>query len=165
MSAMTQSAADAFLVDAQVYRAELIAHCYRMVGSCTRPRTSSRTYLRAWRPGRLRRRSSERTWLYRIATNLCLTALAHGRRRCCPRTDAGPDRARRRSSRPGDPKLWLEPFPDQVVSDPADVVAARASVRLALVASLQYLPARQRAVFLLREVPSYPPADVAELLT
>ena len=156
MSAMTQTGADAFLVEAQAYRAELIAHCYRMVGSLHEAEDLvQETYLRAWRSWlSFEGRSSVRTWLYRIATNLCLTALSHGRRRVLPSgLTPGETEPGARIDPPRAPEqLWLEPFPDQAGTDPADVVASRASVRLAFVASLQYLPARQRAVFLLREV-------------
>jgi RNA polymerase sigma-70 factor (ECF subfamily) len=162
---------DEALHDAQAYRRELIAHCYRMVGSVHEAEDLvQETYLRAWRGWEtFEGRSSFRTWLYRIATNLCLTALTHTSRRVLPAglgpTSAHPDSPPAAAA--GDPP-WMEPFPNEIyltsARDPADIVASRSSLRLALVASLQHLPPRQRAVFLLREVLVYPAVEVADLL-
>ncbi len=129
------------------------------------------TYLRAWRAyDRFQGRSSLRAWLYRIATNACLTALHHRSARVLPSGLAGP------SDDPDQPLdlarqgvAWLQPLPGahsviQSAADPAAVVATRGSVRLALVSALQQLPARQRAVLILREVLEWPATDVAELL-
>jgi RNA polymerase sigma-70 factor (ECF subfamily) len=128
------------------------------------------TYLRAWQGfDRFEHRSSVRTWLYRIATNVCLTALQRGRRRALP-SGLGPA-----STDPYGPPgpapagvTWLEPVPDDSVvdehSDPAEVVAARSSVRLALVATLQLLSPRQRAALILCEVLDLPAAEAAELM-
>ena len=126
------------------------------------------TYLRAWRSYHgFEGRSSLRTWLYRIATNACLTALDSRNRRPLPTGLGGP------ASDPSDPLeqaeiLWLEPVPDALVggdpNDPATVVTARSTVRLALVAALQHLPPRQRATLVLREVMQVPAAEVAEML-
>jgi RNA polymerase sigma-70 factor (ECF subfamily) len=127
------------------------------------------TYLRAWRSfGGFEGRSSVRTWLYRIATNACLTALERRGRRPMPSGLAGPA---------GDPDIalvpapevpWLQPVPDALLAgageDPASAVAARAGIRLALVAAQQYLPARQRAMLILRDVLGWPAAEVAGLL-
>jgi RNA polymerase sigma-70 factor (ECF subfamily) len=110
-----------------------------------------------------------RTWLYRIATNACLTALAHHGRRVLPSGLGAP------SDDPAAPVVvagsdiaWLQPMPDALVNpesdDPAVIAAARDSIRLALIASLQYLPARQRAVLLLRDVLAFPAAEVATML-
>jgi RNA polymerase sigma-70 factor (ECF subfamily) len=127
------------------------------------------TYARAWRSyGRFEGRSSVRTWLYRIATNACLTALQHRSRRLLPSglgpaaddPEAGPS-----PSPPG--VAWLQPLPDAGVApdtDPAAIVAFRSSVRLALVASLQYLRPRQRAVLILRDVLGWSAAEVAEVV-
>jgi RNA polymerase sigma-70 factor (ECF subfamily) len=128
------------------------------------------TYLRAWRAyPSFQERSSIRTWLYRIATNACLTALEHRSRRPLPSGLGAP--AEDPYAPPGDADLdvpWLRPIADALVTpesaDPAVVVAARASLRLALIAGLQYLPARQRAVLILREVLGFPAAEVAEML-
>jgi RNA polymerase sigma-70 factor (ECF subfamily) len=162
---------DEFLSDAQAYRRELIAHCYRMLGSVHDAEDLvQETYLRAWRAWEsFEGRSSVRTWLYRIATNLCLTSLSRHQRRVIP-SGLGPG-----STEPGsgfEPAAagisWIEPFPNQryesMPSDPAELAASRSSVRLALVTSLQHLPPRQRAVFLLREVLAYPAVEVADLL-
>jgi RNA polymerase sigma-70 factor, ECF subfamily len=160
---------DEFLRRADSYRRELVAHCYKMVGSVHEAEDLVQdTYLRAWRAwDSFEGRSSIRTWLYRIATNLCLTALAHSSRRVLPSGLGGPgdDPTAPLTLAPAGTR-WLEPFPDRRYGsdDPADVVAARAGLRLALVASLQFLPPRQRAVFILREVLAFPAGDVAEML-
>jgi RNA polymerase sigma-70 factor (ECF subfamily) len=152
------------------YRRELLAHCYRMLGSVHDAEDLvQETYLRAWRAYHgFEGRSSLRTWLYRIATNVCLTALDSRSRRPLPTGLGAP------SSDPSDPLVqqtevpWLEPVPDALVgadaSDPAAIVTSRASVRLALVAALQNLPPRQRAVLVLREVLAMRAAEVAEVL-
>jgi RNA polymerase sigma-70 factor (ECF subfamily) len=153
------------------YRRELIAHCYRMVGSIDEAEDLvQETYLRAWRSyERFERRSSVRTWLYRIATNACLTALQHRSRRQLP-SGLGPAIADPEApqGRPPAGVAWLQPLPDALVApasgDPADVVAFRATVRLALIASLQYLPPRQRAVLIFRDVLGWSAAEVAGVL-
>jgi len=124
------------------------------------------TYLRAWRSyGTFEGRSSLRTWLYRIATNACLSALEQRGRRVLPSGLGGPADDPDAPPGPAEPEVaWLGPVPDAVVTDPATVVAARDSVRLALVAALQYLPARQRAVLLLREVLGFSAGEVAAML-
>src|SRR5215475_8603749 len=139
------------------FRRELLAHCYRMLGSVTDAEDLvQETYLRAWRSyGTFEGRSSVRTWLYQIATNACLTALAKQGRRVLPSALGDPEPDPGAAVEPADAETaWLEPVPDALVTpdsaDPAAVVAAREGVRLALIASLQYLPPRQRAVLLLR---------------
>ncbi|WP_055589908.1 RNA polymerase subunit sigma-70, partial [Peterkaempfera griseoplana] len=126
------------------------------------------TYLRAWTAwGSFEGRSSVRTWLHRIATNLCLTALRDHRRRILPSGLGAPGEGAELPAGDGRTgRLWLEPFPGHTGdgADPSEVVLARSDLRLALVASLQHLPARQRAVFLLRDVLAYPAGDVAEML-
>jgi RNA polymerase sigma-70 factor (ECF subfamily) len=163
-------ARDEFLALAQPYRRELLAHCYRMLGSLHDAEDALQEALvRAWRGyDRFEGRSSLRTWLHRIATTTCLTALEGRTRRPMP---AGLDGS---GSDPDAPLreleiAWLEPVPDEAVglsgsADPATLVTARATVRLAFVAALQHLPARQRAVLLLREVLQWRASEVAELL-
>jgi RNA polymerase sigma-70 factor (ECF subfamily) len=167
----TELPKDEFLHDAQTYRRELVAHCYKMIGSVHEAEDLvQETYLRAWRGWEsFEGRSSVRTWLYRIATNLCLTALNHSSRRLLPAglgpASTDPDAPLVAAS--GD-TLWIEPFPNTIYEtsapDPGEIVASRSSLRLALVASLQHLPPRQRAVFLLREVLTYPAVEVADIL-
>ncbi|MEU4744770.1 RNA polymerase subunit sigma-70, partial [Actinosynnema sp. NPDC023658] len=110
-------------------------------------------------------RAALRTWLYRIATNACLTALEQRSRRPLPSGLGAPP-----GSDPEQPMIrgeevpWLQPIPDSVLGDPADVLFSRGSLRLAFVAALQFLPARQRAVLILREVLEWSAAEVAEAL-
>jgi RNA polymerase sigma-70 factor (ECF subfamily) len=152
------------------YRRELLAHCYRMLGSIDEAEDLvQETYLRAWRSyDSFEGRASVRTWLYRIATNVCLTWIdRRGRRPLpsglgAPSTDpdvplvAGPDVA------------WLQPCPDVLLGDtpddPAAVAMSRAGIRLAFVAALQYLSARSRAVLILRDVLQWSASEVADLL-
>ena len=160
-----------FAADAEPFRRELLAHCYRMLGSVQDAEDLvQETYLRAWRgyPG-FEGRSSVRTWLYQIATNACLTELARSRRRVVPSSlrDPEPDPDAHLEAA-GTEVSWLQPVPDALVSpdsaDPAVIVAARESLRLALVASLQYLPPKQRAVLVLRDVLAFPAPQVADIL-
>jgi RNA polymerase sigma-70 factor, ECF subfamily len=154
-----------FVRHTEPFRRELLAHCYRMLGSVDEAEDLvQETYLRAWRSyGAFEGRSSVRTWLYRIATNVCLTAIEHRGRRPLPSDLAGPG-----ENGDGATVTWLQPIPDAVVrpesDDPAEIVATRASLRLALVATMQYLPPRQRAVLLLRDVLAWPAAEVATVL-
>ncbi|GLU48623.1 sigma-70 family RNA polymerase sigma factor [Nocardiopsis ansamitocini] len=161
---------DAFLHSAAPFRRELLVHCYRMLGSVHDAEDLvQETYLRAWRSyDGFEARSSIRTWLYRIATNVCLTALSGRARRPLPTglggSPADPEDDPRRSA----DIPWLHPLPDVPVAvewgDPASVVTQRHSLRLALVAALQYLPPRQRAVLVLRDVLQWRAAEVAQLL-
>src|SRR5438067_1127863 len=152
------------------FRGELLAHCYRMLGSAADAEDLvQETYLRAWRSYEgFEGRSSVRTWLYRIATNACLTALERRDRRPLPSGLGGPA---------GDPEApvvagpevpWLRPLPDALLAgeheDPASAVVAREGIRLAFVAALQYLSARQRAVLIMRDVLQWPTAEVADVL-
>nr|WP_308121098.1 sigma-70 family RNA polymerase sigma factor [Actinoplanes bogorensis] len=162
---------DDFVAATEPYRRELFAHCYRMLGSIQDAEdVVQETYLRAWRSyGGFEGRSSVRTWLHQIATNRCLTELGRPSRRILPSGLGGPELDPDASLAPGGTGVhWLQPVPDALVvpdaADPASVVAARASVRLALVAGWQHLPPRQRAVLLLRDVLAFPAADVATML-
>jgi RNA polymerase sigma-70 factor, ECF subfamily len=153
------------------FRRELLAHCYRMLGSVHEAEdVVQETYLRAWRSyDRFEGRSSVRVWMYRIATNACLTALQGRARRTLPSGLAGPSDDPDAQPQPAGPEVrWLQPIPDALVTpeteDPAAIAAARANLRLALIASLQHLPARQRAVLILRDVLELPAADVAQML-
>jgi RNA polymerase sigma-70 factor (ECF subfamily) len=161
----------AFARDTEPFRRELLAHCYRMLGSVDEAEDGvQEAYLRAWRAyDRFQARSSVRTWLYRIATNVCLTTLEQRGRRALPAGLglSGGDPEAGQAAGATDAS-WIQPIPDALVTgpsdDPAAVVVSRQELRLALVASLQYLPARQRAVLLLREVLAFPSTDVAEML-
>jgi RNA polymerase sigma-70 factor (ECF subfamily) len=168
---MPEAKTDGFEAATASYRRELVAHCYRMTGSVHEAEDLvQETYLRAWRAfDRFEQRSSVRTWLYRIATNVCLTALDRRQRRPLPSGLGPPSRDPYAPAEPApDGVPWLEPVPDRLVideqGDPAEVVAARQSVRLALVAGMQILPPRQRAAFILCDVLAWPAADAAQLL-
>jgi RNA polymerase sigma-70 factor, ECF subfamily len=162
---------DEFVEQTEPFRRELLAHCYRMLGSADEAEDLvQETYLRAWRSyAAFEGRSSLRVWLYRIATNACLTALEQRGRRALPSGLGGPAGDPDSPPEPAEPGLaWLDPIPDVLVTpdstDPATIVTLRESLRLALIASLQYLPGRQRAVLLLREVLGFPAAEVADML-
>ncbi len=147
-------------------RAELLVHCYRMLGSATDAEdVLQEVYLRAWKAfHRFEGRSSVRTWMYKIATNTCLTALEGRSRRPLP-TGLGTE-----SSDPREPvvadeeRLWLQPLPDAALGDPLTAAVVRETVGLAMVAALQDLPARQRAVLILRDVLAFSAAETATAL-
>jgi RNA polymerase sigma-70 factor (ECF subfamily) len=149
------------------YRVELTAYCYRMLGSVDAEDAVQETFIRAWRGyERFEGRAALRSWLYRIATNVCFDMLESRKRRARP-MDLGPAGEPIVENLRTPDQLWIEPMPDGSVvpdGDPAEVVAARESVRLAFVAALQGLPARQRAVLILCEVLKWKAAEVAELL-
>jgi RNA polymerase sigma-70 factor (ECF subfamily) len=160
-----------FVQDTEPFRRELLAHCYRMLGSIHDAEDLvQETYLRAWRSyDGFEGRSSVRTWLYQIATNGCLTELTRHSRRMLPSglSDPEPDPGTYPEAA-GAEVSWLQPAPDAMVTpesaDPAAIVAAREGLRLALIASLQYLPPRQRAVLVLRDVLAFPATEVAVML-
>ncbi|WP_328537065.1 sigma-70 family RNA polymerase sigma factor [Streptomyces sp. NBC_00344] len=152
------------------HRTELTGYCYRMLGSSFEAEDAVQdTMVRAWRSfDRFEGRSSLRSWLYRIATNVCLDMLNAGNKRARPMdlTAATPVAQAALNSRPE--VTWLEPVPDGRVlptaADPAEAAVERESIRLAFVAALQHLPPKQRAVLILREVLAWKASEVAELL-
>jgi RNA polymerase sigma-70 factor (ECF subfamily) len=152
------------------YRRELTAYCYRMLASPFEAEDAvQETLLRAWRSyDRFEGRAALRSWLYRIATNVCLDMLSGRERRARP-MDLGPATEPVVENLNALPEVtWIEPVPDALVvpadGDPAEVAVARETIRLAFVAALQHLPARQRAVLILCEVLRWRAAEVAELL-
>ncbi|HET9782352.1 MAG TPA: sigma-70 family RNA polymerase sigma factor [Candidatus Dormibacteraeota bacterium] len=151
------------------YRGELTAYCYRMLGSPFDAEDAVQdAFVRAWRArDSFEGRSALRSWLYRISTNVCLDALKSKDRRARP-MDLGPSAEPIESNlHIPDDMAWLEPIPMRLIApdrDPADVAVANESIRLAFVAALQHLPARQRAVLILREVLDWQASEVAELL-
>lgn len=154
----------------EAHRTELTGYCYRMLGSAFEAEDAvQETMVRAWRGyDRFEGRASLRSWLYRIATNVCLDLLKGGRRRARPMDLASPSSVDSPVG-PGLPEAtWIGPVPDQRVlasaADPAETAVARESVRLAFIAALQRLAPRQRAVLILREVLSWSASEVAELL-
>ncbi|TLS44574.1 sigma-70 family RNA polymerase sigma factor [Streptomyces montanus] len=152
------------------HRVELTGYCYRMLGSSFEAEDAVQdTLVRAWRSyDKFEGRSSMRSWLYRIATNVCLDMLTAGNKRARPMdlTDSTPLAQAALTPRPDN--TWLEPMPDArvlpTVSDPAEAAVAKESVRLAFMATLQQLPPKQRAVLILREVLAWKASEVAELL-
>ena len=157
---------------AEPFRRELIAHCYRMLGSASEAEDQvQETMLRAWRAydrfdDQL---ASFRTWLYRIATNVCLTSLEGARRRPLASSFVARAEDPEADLIPSLDVPWLQPLPDRLIAsgsvDPATTVAVHGSVRLAFVAAMQYLPARQRAVLILRDVLEFSAFEVADILT
>lgn len=149
------------------YRVELTAYCYRMLGSIEAEDAVQETLARAWRGlDRFEQRAPLRSWLYRIATNVCFDLLAGARRRARP-MDLGPAGAPVLENLRTPDRLWIEPVPDARIvadGDPAEAVAVRESVRLAFVAALQHLPPRQRAALILCDVLRWQAAETAALL-
>jgi RNA polymerase sigma-70 factor (TIGR02960 family) len=161
---------DAFRELVEPYRAELHMHCYRILGSVQDAEDAlQETLLSAWRGLEgFERRASVRTWLYSVATNRALNMLRAGRRR--PQVQMPPDVSLPEPTRRADP-LWLEPYPDVLIEDepasppgPEARYEAKEAISLAFVTALQLLPARQRAVLILRDVLGYRAAEVAEML-
>lgn len=165
----TSVAATPAFGELEQHRRELTAYCYRMLGSPFEAEDAVQdTLLRAWRSiDRFEGRSALRSWLYRIATNVCLDML-NGRERRARPMDLGPSREPVMSSLNTLPEVtWIEPVPDTAIAgdgDPADVAMSRETIRLAFVAALQHLPPRQRAALILCEVLRWKASEVAELL-
>src|ERR1700730_12197511 len=153
----------------EAYRSELIGYCYRVRWSPFEAEDAvQETLLRAWRGfERFEGRAAVRSWIYRIATNVCLDMLDGRNRRARP-MDLGPAQAPALENAHWLPEVsWLEPIPDSVLAesgDPADLAVTRESIRLAFVAALQHLPPRQRAALILCEVLRWKAKEVAELL-
>lgn len=153
----------------EAHRAALTGHCYRMLGSAADAEDAvQETIVRAWRSlDRFEGRSSLRTWLYRIATNVCLDALSEGSRRARP-IEEGPAGEIDHPLEVRERTHWLEPIPDvralPADGDPLELAVLRQSIRLAFVAALQHLPPRQRAALILTEVLGWSAAEVAESL-
>jgi len=154
----------------ETHRVELTAHCYRMLGSAFEADDAvQETMIRAWRAlDRFEGRSQLRSWLYRIATNVCIDMLGSRERRVRPMDLRAPGRGDDPLPAPLDEATWLGPIPDDRVvpagGDPADVALTRETVRLAFMTAIQHLPPRQRAVLLLRDVLRWQASEVAELL-
>ena len=164
---------DAFARIVDAHRRELHAHCYRMLASLHDAEDAlQETLLRAWRGlPRFAGRSSIRTWLFSIATNVCLNAIAKRPKRVLP-VDYGPESAP--DTDPGPPlveTVWIEPYPDETIgvdngyAAPEARYEQREAVELAFIAALQHLPARQRAVLILREVLGFSAREVADTLS
>ncbi len=151
------------------HRAALLGHCYRMLGSVAEADDAvQETLVRAWRAmDRFEGRASPRTWLYSIATRVCLDALSEGSRRARP-MELGPVCSIDGELASLPANSWIEPIPDALAipsdADPSEQVALRQSIRLAFLAALQHLPPRQRAALLLADVLGWPAAEVAESL-
>jgi RNA polymerase sigma-70 factor (ECF subfamily) len=167
----TRTGAEDFGRLSEPFRRELLAYCYRLLGSVDEAEEVVQdVYLDAWRAyGGFEGRSSLRTWLYRIATRACLRALEKSRRRPLPADLAAPEtNPDTRLVEPAQEVSWLQPIPDVLFAaeptDPATVVVRRQTMRLALIGALQQLPPRQRAVLILRDVLQWRAGEVAELL-
>jgi RNA polymerase sigma-70 factor, ECF subfamily len=174
LSAAVAGDADAFRMLTAPYRRELLVHCYQMLGSLDDADDAvQETLLKAWRRlAGFEGRSSLRAWLYRIATNVCLDALDHRGRRILPTAVLSPADPHLPPDRDEVATPWLQPFSDALLevadpdplADPAKAVVRREHIELASIAVLQYLPARQRAVLMLREVLGFSAAKTAEIL-
>ena len=156
-------------LDFEQHRGELTAYCYRMLGSGFEAEDAvQETLVRAWRGfDGFEGRSSVRSWLYRIASNVCFDMLKGRQRRALPMDVMAMGKAEGPVDPPLPERTWIGPIPDariMATDDPAEEAVARESVRLAFIAALQHLPARQRAVLILREVLKWKASEVAELL-
>jgi len=167
---MTDVAAPDLERTLEQHRAELTGYCYRMLGSSFEAEDAvQETLVRAWRGfDRFEGRSALRSWLYRIATNVCLDMI-HGRQRRALPMDLVSSSSGDSEAGPRLPESkWIQPIPDgralPPTEDPAEVTESRETIRVAFIAALQHLPARQRAVLILREVLRWKASEVAELL-
>jgi RNA polymerase sigma-70 factor (ECF subfamily) len=165
----TRGAVPGLEAELEQHRRQLTGYCYRMMGSAFEAEDAvQETMLRAWRSiDRFEGRAALSSWLYRIATNVCLTMLDGRQRRARP-MDLGPAGGIDSALTTQPEATWLEPMPDSRVlpedGDPAELAMSRETLRLAFVAALQNLPPRQRAVLILREVLRWKASEVAELL-
>ena len=172
LDAVGRGDGDAFRRLVEPYRADLHAHCYRMLGSLHDADDAlQETLLRAWRAlPRFGGRGLLRPWLYRIATNVCLDALARRTKRLLPIGHGGPAEPADDPGTPLTDSVWIEPYPDQEIgletgyATPDARYERREAVELAFIAALQHLPARQRAVLILRDVLGFSAREVAEQL-
>jgi RNA polymerase sigma-70 factor (ECF subfamily) len=170
MTETASSMLDELTAQFEDHRRELTGYCYRMLGSAFEADDAvQETMLRAWRArDRFEGRSSLRSWLYRIATNVCLDMIGERKRRARPMDLRPAQAADTPLPLPLEEAAWIEPVPDGRVlpdgGDPAEQAVARESIKLAFMAALQHLPPRQRAVLILREVLRWHAAEVAELL-
>lgn len=159
---------DGVVEQLEPFRRELTAFCYRMLGSAFEAEDAvQETMVRAWSKfGGFEGRSALRTWLYRIATNVCLDMAPAAQRRARPMDLSSPGSATSPDLARLEESIWVGPVPDERVlsGDPAEVAVGRETIRLAFVSALQKLPARQRAVLVLREVLTWSAAESAELL-
>jgi RNA polymerase sigma-70 factor (ECF subfamily) len=166
MSVVTEATVDARAVELEQYRRELTGYCYRMLGSAFEAEDAvQETMIRAWRSlERFEGRSSLKSWLYRIATNVCFDQL-NGRERRARPMDLGPAQEPVIENLGDMPEVtWITPIPDSIAGDPAEAAVARETLRLAFVAALQHLPPRQRAVLILCEVLRWQASEAAELI-
>lgn len=159
--------ADELMGELEQHRGELTGYCYRMLGSTFDADDAvQETLVKAWQNhGSFEGRSSLRSWLYRIATNVCLDSLRARQRRALPMDLSSPSPATRPPVEQQPAEAWLEPVPEAAIGgDPALRAEQSETIRLAFVAALQHLPPRQRAVLILREVLAWQASEVAELL-
>src|ERR1700744_5492377 len=170
MGATAALGSDDFAVELDVHRRELTGYCYRMLGAGSEAEDAvQETFLRAWRArDRFAHRSTLKTWLYKIATNVCIDMPQRPQRRARPMDLVSPSTSETAVLHELPEYRWVQPVADGQVlpgaGDPAELAAQRDSVRLAFVAALQTLPPRQRAVLILREVLHLSAAEVADLL-
>jgi RNA polymerase sigma-70 factor (ECF subfamily) len=166
MSCVTVAPTSELETRLEQHRSELTAYAYRMLASPFEAEDAvQETFIRAWRAyDRFEGRSALRSWLYRIATNVCLDML-NGRERRARPMDLGPAREPIEANLHVPTEVtWLQPVPDALVADPAELAISGETIKLAFVAALQHLPPRQRAVLILREVLRWQASEVAELL-